>query len=263
MKYYKRRRIILLIILLVLVALLTTLLFLSFSKPKNKKFVEKPIKLNFESRIEKLDTFDSGKYYKLGWLQVQGTHIDLPILDFSSSNMHDSINYSYGWLSAYYNDGETRDVIVGHNVLNVSNQPMLPNTEMQDFEELMAFTYEGFADENLYIQYTKDGKDELYKIYAIGFFDYSYDHAQSIGDKKELKEYVEMVKKNSIYDYDVDVNDDDQIITVKTCTRYFGQDSKQQFQIDARKVREDEKIVNYKVNANKNFEKLNLSKENM
>ncbi len=261
---FKLRRILLLIILFILCGILVFLGIRVFSSDNSSDtFVSEKIKLNFESRVDKLESFDSGSLYKFGWLQIQGTNIDVPIFDSSSFAKVDTLDYSYGWISQNYNSGENRPVLMGHNILNVSSEPMLPNNDLENFEELMAFSYYGFAKDNLYIQYTVNGKDNIYLIYAAGFYDYTYDSAESMTDKNEISKYIKDVKKNSIYNYDVDVNSSDEIITIKTCTRYFGADSKQQFMIDARKVRDNEEIVKYQVTTNKNFDKLNLYKEKM
>lgn len=252
MKLKKRTWILGCILLLLLITIVVVVLNLL---PKDEK-EEAPtiMNLDFESRITQLEEFDSGEYYKIGWLQVQGTNVDLPIID-ASSNTND-LDYSFAWRSPIYVTGENREVLIGHNILNVSSTPMLSNENLQDFESLMSFSYAGFAQDNLYIQYTKDGKEELYLIYAIGFYDYNYDKAESMTDLNQIASYIKTAKKNSIYDYDIDVNENDKLLTVKTCTRYFGAYEKQQFIIDARKVREDEKTVKYEVKTNKNFEDL-------
>lgn len=245
---------------LVLLVILFIIFGISFIfKSFNSNSEYKKMNLNFSSRINKFEEFISNDYYKIGWLQVQGTNIDVPILDARSSNI--DLSYSFGWRSSTYTTGENREVLLGHNVLNVSNQPMLSNEKLQDFESLMSFSYYKFAKDNLYIQYTKNGKDELYLIYAISFYDYTYDNSESISDSKKIKEYINDVRKNSIYDYDVEVDSSDTLITVKTCTRYFGLSEKQQFIIDARKVRDNEEIVKYSVKTNDNFEKLINSSE--
>ena len=258
----KIKRIILLLCILILVCIVCMLVSINLKHDdnSNSEYVAEEVTLNFESRVEKLKNLDT-KYYKFGWIQVEGTDIDTPILDYASGGNPNSINYSYSWMSPNYNTDENRPVIMGHNVLNVSSTPMLPNENLADFEELMAFVYYGFAKDNLYIQYTVDDKDEIYLIYAAGFYDYEYDDAESLSNKKDINKYIKNVRKNSIYDYDIDVNNDDEIITIKTCTRYFGADEKQQFIIDARKLRENEKTVKYKVETNKNFKKLNLKEK--
>ena len=54
----------------------------------------------------------------------------------------------------------------------------------------------------------------------------------------------------------IEVDENDELITIKTCTRYFGAFEKQLFVIDARKVRNDEKIEKYKVKKDENFDML-------
>ena len=251
MKLNKKTKIFIFLILSILILALVMFLII---KPKKELKQNEIIKLDFKNRIEQLKNFDSGKYYKIGWLQVQGTNIDLPIID-ATSNI-DDLDYSFGWRSPLYVTGENREVLIGHNILNVSSTPMLSNENLEDFEALMSFSYYSFAKDNLYIKYTKDYKEEIYLIYAIGFYDYNYDKAESINDPNETTTYIETARKNSIYDYDIDVNNQDQLLTVKTCTRYFGANEKQQFIIDARKVRDNEEIVKYSVKTNQNFENL-------
>ena len=55
------------------------------------------------------------------------------------------------------------------------------------------------------------------------------------------------MKKNSIYDYDVDVNKDDKIISVATCTRFFGLDDYKDFRI-GQKIEVKSKPKDYQIN---------------
>lgn len=228
----------------------------------NDEVTNEKMELKFESRVNKIESFDSGEYTTVGWLQVQGTNIDVPILDYRASSEDEEISYSYGWRSVNYVTGQNREVLAGHNILNVSSKPMLPDKNLSDFEELMAFSYYGFAKDNMYVQYTKDGVESIYVIYAIGFYDYDTDEAESISDSKKIKEYIRETKNNSIYDYSVDVNENDTLLSIKTCTRYFGLFEKQQFILNLRRVRDGEEIVKYKVSTNSNFDKLINSQEN-
>lgn len=254
-----KKRVLVLGILLLFLIIISVVVILNSDSNSEKKKEPVVMELDFESRITQLKEFNSGEYYKIGWLQVQGTNIDLPIIDFTSNS--NDLDYSFAWRSPFYETGQNREVLIGHNILNVSSTPMLSNENLQDFESLMSFSYAEFAENNLYIQYTKDGKEELYLIYAIGFYDYDYDRAEGMTDLEEIAAYIKTVKKNSIYDYDIDVNENDQLLTVKTCTRYFGANEKQQFIVDARKVREDEKTIKYEVSTNKNFEDLILNEK--
>lgn len=253
MKKHKRKLLFLLIFLFITIVLCLFLIFKMFFIKKNNSLA---MKLDFNSRVQTLENFDSGSYHKIGWLQVQGTNIDFPILDSSSYEALDSLDYSYGWRSPIYVTGENREVLIGHNIINVSSTPMLTNDNLKNFESLLSFSYASFAKDNLYIQYTKDGKDSIYLIYAIGFYDYYYDSAESMKDKEEIKNYIHSARENSLYDYDVDVNENDTLLSIKTCTRYFGNQEKQQFIIDARKLRDDEEIIKYSVKTSDVFEKI-------
>lgn len=209
-----------------------------------------------ESRYQQASSTSVEDSVTLGWIMVQGTNIDYPVV-YETNSVYNGLR-DYTWVSNYYAEGENRMTIFGHNVLNVSNKPLIGNSEHTRFEQLMAFVYEDFAKENLYIQYSHDGADDLYKIYAVSFEEFDEDMGESFSSLDELTEYVNGVRKNSIYDYDVDVSNKDQLITLSTCTRFFGLDGKQTFKIDARKVRDNEKNDKYNVQKNKNYDILNL-----
>lgn len=255
-KKYKRKILTASIILILVI----TVIYLLFNKQEN---VYQAMTLNFENRTDNLANYHYEDYLIVGWLQVQGTNIDYPILNHDAS-LIDPNQTNYGWRSPYYTSGENREVLIGHNIINVSSTPSRDMSILNNFEGLMAFTYDDFAEENLYISYTKGNINGLYKIYAVGFYDYYDDNAESFSNSQDIKKYIEKVRKNSLYDYDVDVTEEDQIITIKTCTRYFGLFEKQEFYVDARKVRENEKIVKYKVTKNDNYNILSegSSKEN-
>lgn len=186
------------------------------------------------------------------WLRVQGTNIDTPIVARNDALEKDNLA-DYLWTSSEYIEGENRKVIYGHNIRNVSSYPDIANPDHFRFEQLASFARFDFAKNNLYIQY-HDGKEEaLYKIYAVTFNNLSDEFGQSY-QKEALTSYIDEVRKNSVYDYDVDVNDDDTLISLITCTRYFGAYEKTQFKVDARRVRKNEKIVQYKVETNSNYD---------
>ena len=221
--------------------------------------IKKKMKLSFTDGISKVKNFEDENALALGWIQIQGTNIDIPVVH--ASILYEDTDIDYAWLNPRYIDGDNRPVILGHNILNVSSKPLLNQKGLKNFESLMSFTYSSFAKDNQYIQYNTLDESNLYVIYAIGFYDYDYDYQFTFDNKENVEKYVKSAKENSIYDYSVDVNGSDEIITIKTCTRYFGLNEKQQFIIDARKIREDEEILKYKVKKNKNYKELNINDE--
>lgn len=241
-----------LILFLGIVLILVVGFYLSFFRVDDK------IEVNFDSRLDKINEFET-EALKVGWIQVQGANIDLPVLDYIAY-LDSNTNYKYAWAGNYFNDEMNRRVISGHNVLNVSSNPVNDTSNLEDFEGLMTFVYHSFAKENLYIQYTdyKTQEENLYKIYAVGFYDYNDGILMGFDNDESVDKYLKMVLENSIYDYSVDVNSSDELITLVTCTRFFGSNTKQQIFIDARKVREDEEITKYKVKKRDLFKEYNL-----
>lgn len=233
-------------ILILIIILITTAIVLLFISSDKKAYA-------IETRIEQLNEEKENDIAIIGWIKVQGTDIDYPIVK-SEINMTE-INQVFDriWQSRNYKDGENRRVFYGHNYLNVSSEPLIVNKNHKRFEQLMSFTYYEFAKDNLYIQFTHDNVDELYKIYAITFLYRDEEDGRSY-NKKELNDYIKKAKEQSLYDYNIDVNENDILIALMTCTRYFGTYGKTQFRIDARKVRTNEKIRKYSVEKSRNYD---------
>lgn len=219
---------------------------------------------SFNSRTETLKNYNFNDFFTIGWIQVQGTNIDFPvftpILKGKEENGDVKVDFSYAWRQINYNLGENRMVLSAHNIINVSSKPIKDMNVLTDFEGLMAFVYHDFAIKNQYIMYTdEDGNEELYVIYAVGFTNSNDEEYKSIkyDDKDKINEYISSAKNNSIYNYSVNVNSEDKILSLVTCTRFFGRDGDTLFRIDARKVRENENTYKYKVDINSNYKIIN------
>lgn len=247
MKKNKKKNIIIILTLCVLL-----LLLLVFSIVLNNIRYEDYYK--YESRVDKLNsTFVEGTD-TYGWLQVQGTNIDYPVFKLTNDGLDTLIDYI--WRIDNFTDSYNREVILGHNLLNVSSEPIINGDGHSRFENLMNFVYYDFAKDNMYITYTYGGVDHIYKIYAVGLYYHKYNSNYPIlkSDIESLDNYIKIAKENSLYDYDIDVNSSDTIMTLVTCTRYFGRDGKTDFRIDAREVRENEKLDKYSVETNDNYD---------
>ncbi len=235
------------------------LISLSFLVPIGIDFIQKknPV-YKIEDRTEQIKKEQKKRKEKVvGWLRVQGTNIDHPIIYNSEDLKPDNLTYDFGWTNEEKEKLGNREFVIGHNILNVSKNPLIANPDHKRFEHLMSFVYYDFAKENQYIQYTIGGKNYLYKIFAVSFIKDSYVlYREKEFSKKKLSLYIEQAKEMSFYDYKVDVNKNDDIITLVTCTRFFGPDLKVDFKIDARKVRENENIIHYKVAELPKYDKI-------
>lgn len=210
-----------------------------------------------EGRVENIEKFEGIEEEKpLGWLRVQGTNIDFPIVYYEDVDVT-LPDYELGWSYSGDTSLDKKVTIFSHNILNVSSNPLIGNENHKRFEQLMAYVYTDFVKENKYIQYTIDGKDYLYKIYGVSFQkEASLDYENTSPSKEEAKKYIDNTKEKSYFDFDIDVNENDKLITLVTCTRFFGETTEYSFVVDARLVRENETVKNYKVIEKKNYNKI-------
>ena len=190
-----------------------------------------------------------------GWVRVQGTDIDYPIIYSAGEEVKG--DYSFAWSNQKESFVAERKVLLGHNILNLSSTPMTTNEKFSGFEELLSFLYPKFIKNNKYIQYTVDGEDYIYKIFAISFVNTDDGDINTYYmDKDAKKKYIKQVKKDSYFDFDVDVDSNDGIITLATCTRFFGPKAGYSFRIDGRLVRNGEILLNYGFKEKENYNKI-------
>lgn len=219
-------------------------------------FILKPF-YNVRDRVGKIKSFEEKHEEKpLGWLRVQGTNIDFPIFYRNDVDIESS-KYDLGWSFNDTNKLSKKVTIFSHNILNVSSTPLIGEKTHSRFEQLMAYVYTDFVKENKYIQYTVGGHNYLYKIYGVSFQEEEkLDYYDSNPSKKRINNYIKYTKDKSYFDFSTDVKDTDNFITLVTCTRFFGETTKYSFVVDARMVRKNELVKNYKISEKKNYKKI-------
>ena len=242
------------LLLLCLIFIVIILVF-AFAKliPKTDYYVVSPRVDNVKTTI--IDN-PNNPLTTVGWIQVQGTNIDYPIVLKEGEGSYPGDKTGYAWLSNFTAGFHNHIRVSGHNLFNLSSTPKMKSDMFERFESLMSFVYYDFAKENKYIQLTMDGKEYVYKVFATAFVPNNEKLWMPLDDdykEEDLEQYIELMKKISIYDYDIDVNKDDDIISVITCTRFFGIDDRKDFRIVGRLVRDDEKINDYSVKRNRNY----------
>lgn len=214
-----------------------------------------------KSRVDKYNDFvkkHNKEYQTVGWLKVQGTNIDYPIIyNAANIDINNIGDIDYLWTDRNEKKLTNRMQIIGHNIRNVSQNPIIGDKNHSRFEQLMAYIYYDFVKDNKYIQYTVNGKNYQYKIFAVSFVDNSdIDYGVNTYSKNKLKKYITKTLKESYFKFDIDVNENDNVITLLTCTRMFGSNANKTFKIDARMVRDNEHYKNYNVEENKSYEKI-------
>lgn len=213
-----------------------------------------------DSRIEKLEKFQKEKGYAdaVAWLKVQGTNIDYPIISTDDQSLFQNDDIQYLWKVGDLHKLNRVNIVLGHNILNLSSNPLIADKNHKRFEQLMSFTYLDFVKDNQYIQFTIDGKDYLFKIFAVSYLDtgdFSTYNSESNGNAT-VKSIIDSAEKNSIFEFDIDVDEKDTILSLVTCTRMFGAFDRKNFKVDARLVREKENTRKYKVKSTKKYKEV-------
>ena len=68
--------------------------------------------------------------------------------------------------------------------------------------------------------------------------------------------YIDKVKEESLYTMNVDVSSDDLLLTLFTCTRFYGASTNYSFRVDARKLHANEEKKLYDVKKSKHYQKI-------
>lgn len=210
-------------------------------------------------RTDKLkNEIAKSEYPVMGWIRVQGTNIDYPVLYGFENNFDvNSVNPDYGFAWRRYSDDDklNRKFILGHNIRNVSSHPLINEKSFNNFENLPSFLYYDFAKDNKYIQYSDEKNNYLYKIYAIYLQNSDENNGSEEMTEKEMKDYIKSGLKKSFFEFDTNVNEKDKLLTLTTCTRFFNSTT-YSIIIDARMVRKNEKIKNYKVTKKSTYNEM-------
>ena len=213
-------------------------------------------RVNYVTQTQKNDTSEKTT---IGWIRVQGTNIDMPVVYFENEKYKDDPRESFAWNNTKDKHIRKKVDLLGHNILNLSSNPDINKENYRRFESLMAFVYYDFAQKNQYIEYTIDGKNYLYKIFGVRVLK-GYDKVDPVNnfdfDKKDAVNYLNTINEDNIYKYKVKVSSDDNFITLITCTRFYGSFTQASLAVDARMVRKGERITNYPVEKTDNYKKI-------
>lgn len=201
------------------------------SKTMNNDLVETKVaeldetELNLYKRYSKLD-INSISIKKLrktneaivSWLTVDGTNINYPIVKGNDNSFylnHDinrNLKFS-GWTFMDYRNsidmGDDNTIFYGHNLAN--------KTAFGSLENL--FTEEWVKNSNHYIVVlTEEGKF-VYEVFSVYTIDPEVYYLQNnFSDKESYKQFLNTLKSRSKFDFKLDLDDDDKIITLSTCT---------------------------------------------
>lgn len=243
-----------LIALIIVIIILVVALFLLFSNNNNKKLSDFVVS-NQEEQLAKINNAKKYGDDVIGWIRVEGTNIDMALIQRNDTADVTRADYDFAWTNSFPDENSNHLNFISHNIRNVSSNPIIGDDTMIRFEQLMSFIYPDFINENQFIEITDENGDiSIYRIFGVSLVNdnqlASYYDTYTL---EEQKEYIEKVRNESMYDIPVDVSENDMLLTLFTCTRFYGA-IEYTFRVDARKLRENEEMSLIEATTNDNYD---------
>ena len=155
----------------------------------------------------------------VAYINVNDTNIKYIVVKGidNSYYLNHSFDKSYnvaGWIFSHYKnkfDGSDRNIVVfGHNTSDNSMFGTLKNTLKKDWQE---------KEENLFITFITEEEKNIYQVFSTyNIIPEDYYINTEFKDDSEFLEFVNTIKARSNYDFGVEVNEHDQILTLSSCT---------------------------------------------
>ncbi len=246
----KFKKLVLLLLIIIFVCSIGYMCYYIYNNNKNKKDntdILSEVKIDptqvTEEKTEKmlkLEELQKENNEIIGWLEIEGTNINYPVLQNSDNNFYLSHNYKKEkantgslFLDKDFDlvNGSSNYLIYGHR-----------NTKGLMFEDLMKYAKEDFYKEHTKIKFTTNKEDSKYEIMAVFYSRVHYKSEKNVfryyyfvnaNNEQEYNDFVNNAKKVSIYDTGVNANYGDQLLTLSTC-EYSQKDGR--FVIVAKKI---------------------------
>lgn len=176
--------------------------------------IEEDSKEEFKIDFDKLKT--QNKDVK-GWIQVNNTNINYPFVQYKDNDYYltHSFDKKYtdaGWIFLDYrnniDDFDRNTIIYGHARLDKTMFGTLKNVLKKDW-----YTN---TDNQIIKLYTLNEYTEwqVFSVYHIETEDY---YIRTEFTDNEFNEFIKTLKKRSIYNFNVDLDINDKILTLSTC----------------------------------------------
>jgi len=173
-------------------------------------------KIDYKKIINKLRS-DYNNEEIVGILEIPNTRLNVPILQTIDNDyyLNHTINHKESYKGAIFLDyrvdinNSKKLLIYGHSY----------DKEYFDFNILENYYDEDYYKNNKYIEITTDSNKKIYEIFSIYVEteDFSYMNIDFI-DSKDFYNHIQNLKNKSIYNIDVKLKEDDEILILQTCS---------------------------------------------
>ena len=154
----------------------------------------------------------------VAWLKVNGTNIETIVVKSTNNDYYLTHNFnkeynSAGWIFADYKnkvDGTDKNLVIyGHNMRDDSMFGSLKWVINEDWYN---------NEDNKYITLVTENETQIYEVFSVYQIEKEDYYIQTnFNTEKEFSTFLETIKKRSKKDFNVDVNKEDNILTLSTC----------------------------------------------
>ena len=189
---------------------------------ENYKEIEENNTTNYKADLSYLNiNFD---YYlknnseTVAWIQVNGTKINYPVVRHTDNDYY--LNHDFyqkssttGWVFAdYRNDFEdlsNNTIIYGHNLINKTMFGSLTWTLNKSWYNI---------ENNRYIKLSTPKYNSIWQIFSVYKIEPTIDYLKTkFNSTENYQDFLDTIKKRSIYNFDINVTFEDKVITLSTC----------------------------------------------
>lgn len=191
-------------------------------------------------RILQIEELQKKNKEIIGWLEIEGTNINYPVVQGKDNDYYVTHNYK----KEYSKDGSifldkdydwtkpsSNLLLYGHN-----------NKNGIMFEQLLKYKEENFYKKHKKIKFATNTEESHYEILAVFYSRVYYKKEENVfryyyfvnaSDEQEYNEFVNNAKKVSIYETGVTAKYGEQLLTLSTC-EYSQEDGR--FAVVAKKI---------------------------
>lgn len=212
----------LLLILFVMLLIISSIEIIKWYKEnkENKKIQEKISEAIIVDEQETLIDFEKLKEINkdtVGWIKVNGTDIEYAVVKASDNNYYLDHNFENeynkaGWIFADYKnklDGTDKNIVIyGHNRRDGSMFASLKNILKEEWYS---------NKENRKITFITENEESIYEVFSIYQIEAEDYYITTNFNNEEFLEYIQTVKNRSIKDFNVELTEEDNILTLSTC----------------------------------------------
>lgn len=159
----------------------------------------------------------------VAWLIVNNTNINYPVVQTTNNEFY--LNHSFdktynggGWLFMDYrnnaNTFDTNTIIYGHSLLSKTMFGTLLNAR---------YSWWYTNKDNQVIKLSTPVENTIWQIFSIyKISPESYYITNTFNNENEINNFFNTLKSRSVYDFNVELNENDKILTLSTCNTSDG-----------------------------------------